>query len=209
VESFTFTHAINRFRTKLNRERKSDLLANDIRPEFHPCILPINWRSRISFDFDRPPSPERPRLSRTSTSSSLEDNIFTIKDLQPHSIQIVRDLIKDVMLDIPYYLSSHKEKILEAVVTEANRIFEVFCRCNPDFKGRGRVHIIGHSLGSVIAMDVLSGQPTYIKQHELDKLHFAFDTTNLFCLGSPAGFFLMYSFPWYPLRLTQGWRDVP
>ena len=62
---------------------------------------------------------------------SLEDNIYTLKDLQPKSIPIVRDLIKDVMLDIPYYLSSHKEKILEAVVAEANRVWELFCRCNP------------------------------------------------------------------------------
>ena len=135
----------------------------------------------------------------TSASGFLEANVFTIKDLQPKSIPIVRDLIKDVMLDIPYYLSSHKEKILDAVVAEANRVWEVFCRCNPYFlkEGRGRCHIIGHSLGSVIAMDVLSGQPTYVKDQDpekKDKLHFAFDTTNLFCLGSPAGFFLMYRF---------------
>lgn len=199
MESFTFTHAINRFRTHLNNERESDLLEKDIRPNYHPCILPVNWRSRLSFDFDRPPSTtsRRPRLSRTSTATSsfIEDNIFTLKDLQPKSIPVVRDLIKDVMLDIPYYLSSHKEKILEAVVAEANRLWEVFCRCNAYFKdGGGRVHIIGHSLGSVIAMDVLSGQPTYVsKNHdEVEKLHFAFDTTDLFCVGSPAGFFLMY-----------------
>lgn len=194
MESFTFTHAINRFRTILNRERENEVLINDIQSDYHPCILPINWRSRLQFDFDRPPNNTRPRLSRTSTSTSLEDNIYTIKDLQPNSIPIVRDLIKDVMLDIPYYLSSHKEKILEAVVTEANRVHEVFCRCNPDFAENGKVHIIGHSLGSVIAMDVLSGQPTYIDKHKgnLEKLNFAFDTNNLFCLGSPAGFFLMY-----------------
>jgi hypothetical protein len=198
VESFTFTHAINRFRTHLNNERESDLIENDIRPNYHPCILPVNWRSRLSFDFDRPPSTtSRPALSRMSTSTSgfVEDNIFNIKDLQPKSIPIVRDLIKDVMLDIPYYLSSHKEKILEAVVAEANRVWQVFCRCNPYFQPEGRVHIIGHSLGSVIAMDVLSGQPTYVSNNseKLDKLHFAFNTTNLFCVGSPAGFFLMYS----------------
>ena len=196
VESFTFTHAINRFRTHLNNERESDLIEKDIRQAYHPCILPVNWRSRLSFDFDRPPSTasRRPHLSRTSTATSsyVEDNIFTLKDLQPKSIPVVRDLIKDVMLDIPYYLSSHKEKILEAVVTEANRLWEVFCRCNPYFGDEGRVHIIGHSLGSVIAMDVLSGQPTYVsKSDKVDKLHFAFNTTNLFCVGSPAGFFLM------------------
>jgi len=98
------------------------------------------------------------------------------------------------MLDIPYYLSSHKEKILEAVVEEANRVWEVFCRCNETSGKRARVHIIGHSLGSVIAMDILSEQPTYVSEAngKPHKLHFRFNTTNLFCLGSPAGFFLMY-----------------
>jgi hypothetical protein len=196
VESFTFTHAINRFRTHLNNERESELIEADIRADCYPCILPINWRSRLSFDFDRPPSTlSRPALSHISTSTSgiLENNIYTLEDLQPKSILIVRDLIKDVMLDIPYYLSSHKEKILEAVVAEANRVWELFCRCNQYFQGKGRVHIIGHSLGSVIAMDILSGQPTYVnlKSDKIDKLHFAFDTVNLFCVGSPAGFFLM------------------
>ena len=124
----------------------------------------------------------------------MADNLFTLKDLQPPSIPIVRDLIKDVMLDIPFYLSSHKDKILEAVCAEANRVWEVFCRNTPHFQDHGRVHIIGHSLGSVIGMDILSRQPTYIsKSDKLDALHFRFDVTNLFCLGSPVGFFLMYS----------------
>jgi len=199
VESFTFTHAINRFRTHLNTERENELLINDVRRDYHPCILPINWRSRLQFDFDRPPNPTtRPSLSRMSTSTSgiLADNIFTLKDLQPNSIPIVRDLIKDVMLDIPYYLSSHKEVILQAVVEEANRVYQVFVKSNEYFTDGGRVHIIGHSLGSVIAMDVLSGQPTWVdpdKTDKLDKLHFTFNTTSLFCVGSPAGFFLMYS----------------
>ena len=199
MESFAFTHAINRFRVIINNERESDLIQDDIRPNYHPCILPINWRSRLSFDFDRPPSTtSRPALSRmsTTTSAHFQDNIYTIKDLQPQSIPIVRDLIKDVMLDIPYYLSSHKEKILEAVVEEANRVWEVFCRCNQTSGKKVRVHIIGHSLGSVIAMDILSEQPTYVSEAENGKphkLHFRFNTTNLFCLGSPAGFFLMYT----------------
>ena len=172
------------------------MIQKEIRSNFRPCILPVNWRSRLSFDFDRPPSTtSRPPLSRRSTSASelLEDNVYTIKDLQPQSIPIVRDLIKDVMLDIPYYLSSHKQSILEAVVAEANRLWNMFCKYNSYFPTKGRVHIIGHSLGSVIAMDVLSGQPTWVsRNNHLDKLHFAFNTTNLFCVGSPAGFFLMY-----------------
>jgi len=135
----------------------------------------------------------------------MADNMFTLKDLQPPSIPIVRDLIKDVMLDIPFYLSSHKDKILEAVCAEANRVWEVFCRNTPYFQDNGRVHIIGHSLGSVIAMDLLSGQPTYVSKSEKpDKLHFLFDTRNLFCLGSPAGFFLMYAAFLYLLMMKVG-----
>ena len=115
MESFTFTHAVNRLRYHLNTERESEVIKKDLRPDYCPCILPINWRSRLSFDFDRPPDTlSRPVLSRKSSSTSgiLGENAFTIKDLQPNSIPIVRDLIKDVMLDIPFYLSSHKEKIL-------------------------------------------------------------------------------------------------
>jgi len=137
----------------------------------------------------------------------MADNLFNLRDLQPPSIPIVRDLIKDVMLDIPFYLSSHKDNILEAVCAEANRVWEVFCRSTPYFQEKGRVHIIGHSLGSVIAMDVLSGQPTYVSETDkLDKLHFSFDTANLFCLGSPTGLFLMY--PFLLMLLTDaGWRE--
>ena len=197
VESFAFTPAINRFRTYLNNERESELIRADIREDYHPCVLPINWRSRVSFDFDRPPGTTSLSRLSTSTSKSVEENIFTLKDLQPKSIPVVRDLIKDVMLDIPYYLSSYKEEILEAAVAEANRVWELFCQCNRYFQENGRVHIIGHSLGSVIAMDVLSGQPTHvdIKSKPADKLHFAFNVTNLFCVGSPAGLFLMSSLP--------------
>lgn len=178
----------------LNNEIRNDSIENDLRPDYEPCVLPINWRSQLSFDFDRPPNTSsRPAVSRISQSSGFtEANVFTLNDLQPKSIPIVRDLIKDVMLDIPYYLSAHKEKILEAVVAEANRIWDTFGRCNPYFQETGRVHIIGHSLGSVVAMDILSGQPTRISPEDKKvKLHFSFNVTNLFCLGSPAGFFLM------------------
>ena len=101
------------------------------------------------------------------------------------------------MLDIPYYLSHHKPKMIEAVIKEANRIYRLWCRNNPGFQDYGRVHLIAHSLGSVMALDILSKQPTKLpKQLDLTskKIHghmFEFDTTNLFFCGSPAGFFLL------------------
>ena len=131
---------------------------------------------------------------RTNESSPKE---FTLKDITAETIPAVRNLISDVMLDIPYYLSHHKPKMIEAVIKEANRIYRLWCRNNPGFQQNGRVHLIAHSLGSVMALDILSKQPTKLpKQLDLTnkKVHrhmFEFDTKNLFFCGSPAGFFLL------------------
>ena len=58
------------------------------------------------------------------------------------------------------------------------------------------MHLIAHSLGSAMALDVLSHQPTKIPHFDFSStsLHsdiFEFDTKNLFICGSPAGFFLL------------------
>ena len=124
-------------------------------------------------------------------------NNFTLKDITAETIPAVRNLISDVMLDIPYYLSHHKPKMIEAVTKEANRIYRLWCQNNPDFHETGRVHLIAHSLGSVMALDILSKQPTSLPQHlDINSSHipsefFEFDTKNLFFCGSPAGFFLL------------------
>lgn len=117
---------------------------------------------------------------------------FSLADITPPTIPAVRNLIGDVMLDIPYYLSHHKQTMINAVVKEANRVYRLWCSNNPRFEKEGRVHIIAHSLGSVIAMDILSKQPTKLDA-ELEKREdmFDFDTKNVFFVGSPAGFFLL------------------
>ena len=101
------------------------------------------------------------------------------------------------MLDIPYYLSHHKPKMIQAVIREANRVYRLWCKNNPGFERYGKVHLIAHSLGSVMALDILSKQPTQLpKEIDLtselinDK-NFDFDTKNIFMCGSPAGFFLL------------------
>jgi hypothetical protein len=109
---------------------------------------------------------------------------------------MVRSLISDVLLDIPFYMSSHKAQMIEAVVKEANRIYRLWCHNNPSFREKGRIHIIGHSLGSALCLDILSQQPTFVSpfdgaENNLATKHFEFDTTNLFLIGSPVGFFLL------------------
>jgi hypothetical protein len=148
----------------------------------------INWRSTVDFEDGE----ENSNKDEAST-----ENTFNLKDITPESLPAVRNLISDVMLDIPYYLSHHKPKMIQAVIKEANRIYRLWCRNNPNFHENGRVHLIAHSLGSAMAMDILSKQPTKLAK-ELDlkskKVHgdmFEFDTKNLFFCGSPAGFFLL------------------
>jgi hypothetical protein len=149
-------------------------------------VLPINWRSTLSL--------EDANLESQVTDDPAS-NHFTLKDITPETIPAVRSLISDVILDIPYYLSHHKPKMIEAVVKEANRVFRLWCENNPGFQHNGRVHLVAHSLGSAMAVDILSHQPTTIPNFDFPNvdLHtdiFEFDTKNLFLCGSPVGLFL-------------------
>src|SRR5579871_3094112 len=90
-------------------------------------------------------------------------NNFSLKDITPDGIPSVRSVFSDVLFDIPYYLSSeHSSKMTTAIIKEANRIYWLWCQNNPGFSEYGRVHLIAHSLGSVMAIDILSNQPTHV-----------------------------------------------
>ena len=151
----------------------------------------INWRSKLKLEEGGP----NPDLNHKATDSL--ENQFTLKDITAESLPAVRNLISDVMLDIPYYLSHHRAKMIEAVIHEANRVYRTWCLNNPGFHENGRVHIVAHSLGSVMALDVLSKQPTTLptqvdfKSSNARTDIFEFDTKSLFFCGSPAGLFLL------------------
>ncbi|KAL4806288.1 DDHD domain-containing protein [Aspergillus unguis] len=187
MESFHFTHAINAFRRQVNVELNSEEVWPHVR-EGHGgiMVLPINWRSTLSLE------------DATLESQVADDpatNHFTLKNITPETIPAVRSLISDVILDIPYYLSHHKPKMIQAVVKEANRVFRLWCKNNPGFQQNGRVHLVAHSLGSAMAVDILSHQPTQIPDFDFANIPihpdiFEFDTKNLFICGSPVGLFL-------------------
>jgi pimeloyl-ACP methyl ester carboxylesterase len=192
MESFHFTHAINAFRREVNVEVGSKECKGRFRKDMGGImVLPINWRNALSFeeggyrDGDEDPA----------------HNEFTLTDITPDTLPSVRGIVSDVMLDIPYYMSHHQPKMIAAVIREANRVYKLWCLNNPGFSQHGRVHTIAHSLGSVIAVDILSKQPTRVPAHledptkvDLDKEnldHYLFNTHNLILAGSPAGFFLL------------------
>lgn len=128
-------------------------------------------------------------------------NQYGLKDITPDTLPSVRNIVSDVMLDIPYYLSQeYNPKMTRACIQEANRIYRLWCANNPGFAEHGRVHILAHSLGSVMAFDILSDQPTHVDKRwadpsvpdaELPKDCFLFDTSGFFTAGSPVGFFLL------------------
>lgn len=181
VESFHFTHAINSLRRSIHLELANPAIQKVVRKDLGGMmILPVNWRSSLTFDEDH---------------KDQEIRDFSLKDITPDTIPAVRNLISDVMFDIPFYMSNHKPKIIEAVVTEANRVYRLWCKNNPGFEKQGRVHIVAHSLGCALALEVLSRQPTLLPKTDLtskriNKKFFDFKTTNVFFAGSPAGFFL-------------------
>ena len=189
VESFHFTHAINGFRRAVNVELKSPLVQQVLREGQNGLmVLPLNWRMGLSLE-DGGPMKEEDKADYTPDG-------FGLKDIEPGTIPAVRSMISDVMFDIPFYMSHHKGKMISALVTEANRVYRLWCRNNPGFAEKGRVHIIAHSLGSAMALEVLSKQPTTVPridltQQEPETRFFEFDTKNLFLVGSPAGFFLL------------------
>ncbi|KAF6830324.1 DDHD domain-containing protein [Colletotrichum musicola] len=189
VESFHFTHAINAFRREINLELSNPVVSDVLREGQNGImVLPINWRHALSFE-DGGPMTEEDKVTNVPEG-------FSLKDIEPSSIPAVRSMISDVMFDIPFYMSHHKGKMIKTLVTEANRVYRSWCRNNPGFAENGRVHLIGHSLGSAMAIEILSRQPTWAPRLDLSmKLPlfdcFEFDTTNLFLVGSPAGFFLL------------------
>jgi phospholipase DDHD1 len=86
--------------------------------------------------------------------------------------------------------------MITSLIYEANRVYRLFCQRNPYFAKSGRVSIIAHSLGSALATDILSNQPTFVKPlNEMSLMEqrttkkFVFDVSKVFFVGSPVGFF--------------------
>ncbi|KAL1599644.1 hypothetical protein SLS60_007447 [Paraconiothyrium brasiliense] len=193
METFHFTHAINALRREVNVELGDNDVKRHLRRDMGGImVLPVNWRLRISLEADAtgPAEAETPAVNK-----------YSLKDITPNTLPSIRGIISDVMLDVPYYLSQeHHPKMVSACIQEANRIYRLWCQNNPGFSEWGRVHIVAHSLGSVMAMDILSDQPTTVDprfadpacpESDIPKDQFIFNTTNLFVCGSPVGFFLL------------------
>ena len=179
-ETIDFVYDVEKLRST-NRKASADPAIRKLARGRRVQFLPVQWRRGLNFD----------------SKPEGNDNFFTLGDVTNTTIPIVREAAYKVVLDVPYYLSSHREKMITAVTSEANRLYRLFCHRNPDFLRRGgQVSIIGHSLGSALTADVLSRQPTLVKplgEMSTDEVknatHFLFNVKNTIFIGSPNGFF--------------------
>lgn len=191
VESYHFTHAVNSFRRMVDSEFQNPAVQEVLdNSQSRLMVLPLNWRIGLSFEDGGT------LQTGMETNDSAAAQAFGLKDIEPNTIPAIRSMISDVMFDIPFYMSHHKGKMIASLVKEANRVYRLWCHNNPGFAENGRVHLVAHSLGSVMAVEVLSRQPTDLPPLDLVRLepetkYFEFDTRNLFLMGSPTGFFLL------------------
>ncbi|EFA82204.1 DDHD domain-containing protein [Heterostelium album PN500] len=80
-----------------------------------------------------------------------------IGKVTPPSIPVVHSLVNHTILDILFWASpTYSQTIYSEVGEQLNEKYREFIKANPNFKGK--VHILAHSLGSVIAFDILCHQ---------------------------------------------------
>ncbi|KAG8888357.1 hypothetical protein FRB98_007932 [Tulasnella sp. 332] len=180
-EAFDFVYVTNMFRQVASAQSQSPALASIMRDK-RVQFLPVQWRASLELDMGDELLKQREGL----------DNHFTLDDITVgNTIPFVRDLTNKVLLDIPLFMSHHRQRMIESVCTIANRTYRLWCARNPEFEKRGKVHIVAHSLGSALVADILSNQPTIqpllseIPQEMKDSpSHFLFNTRQArpFCV---------------------------
>ena len=215
MESLSFIHDVNVFRKTLKSVYKSspDLQALNSEVEKLPknCrvqVLPIVWRHLLDF-----PKQSFKRLGKEQDLSDAnvlgEDLDYPkLSDITVDGVPAIRNLVEDLFLDILLYQSSYRYYIAGIIQRECNRVHKLFVQRNPSFKGK--VSLVGHSLGSAIMFDLLcrqkgkgrgvsavlgnrtSRKASGAKQKgEENDLALDFEVEDFYALGSPIGLFQM------------------
>ncbi|KAA1134164.1 hypothetical protein PGTUg99_030663 [Puccinia graminis f. sp. tritici] len=203
-DSFDFVHACNQLRVECHKASTTDPKMKNFLQNRRVQFIPIRWRHSLDFEMEGFTEQGDGRSSETEIEEGKQTkNRFAMKDIQiPDSIPFVREVVTSLVLDVPLYMSPKQHKrMIAAVIEQANKVYQLFCRRNTYYTGR-KVSILAHSLGAALTVDILSRQPsrwtmdvdtsqvmgdtqTYLSA--LD--HFCFDTSKVFLVGSPVAFF--------------------
>lgn len=189
-ESINFTHSVNVMRNTMRSVYESeeeyhkmaygDKDSSERKRNNRIQVLPISWRHKIDF---------HPKKALEEVDDEGENRLPALSEINVDGVKPLRNLVGDVALDILlYYDQKYVDQIFKTVTEELNRVYSLYMERNPNFKGK--VHIMGHSLGSCIAFDILAAQPEDVDKDKIDtSKHLKFDVENLFCVGSPVGMF--------------------
>ncbi|KAL7747051.1 hypothetical protein RI367_007547 [Sorochytrium milnesiophthora] len=169
-----------------------------------------------------PTTPNSAHISGDRPETSDDQKLPALDEIMLTGVPAVRMLVSDVVLDVLLYMTPrYRGEIIASVTRELNRVYRLFLSRHPSFKGK--VSVLGHSLGSVIMMEIMCNQrdvkqerrrPANMSEpvpsvdpileahqhryedvvhtkegHAIEQLHF--DVDNFFCVGSPAGIFLL------------------
>ncbi|KAI4672004.1 uncharacterized protein J4E78_000503 [Alternaria triticimaculans] len=205
MESINFIHDVNTLRKSLksvysaspdlqalNAETDSETKNNRIQ------VIPIIWRHLLDFPKQ---SLKHNRKEHDLGDLDHEDEEYpNLEDITVEGVPAVRNFLTDLALDILLYQSpAYKGHISRIVVNELNRTYRLFKERNPSFKGK--VSLVGHSLGSAIMFDILciqkdpkakpSTQSAKQRRSTEEGLKLDFEVEDFYALGSPIGLFQM------------------
>ncbi|KAF8975874.1 hypothetical protein BGZ46_008770 [Entomortierella lignicola] len=170
-------------------------------------LLPVEWRRQITFGMAN----EDEEIQRDLSRPEAEESCPTMDDIMLDGVPTIRMLVSDVLMDVLLYMTpNYKRKMMEVVTEELNAVYRKFIHHNPEFlQNGGKVSIIGHSLGSLLALDILNHQPFSPDQYQpipsspvfekfisfdngsSNPVTLDFPVANFFALGSPIGLFLL------------------
>jgi hypothetical protein len=203
MESVNFVQDVNTLRKTLKAvyDESPDLQALNSEVDSLPknCriqVLPINWRHKLDFP-NRALKHNRREHDLAFGGFGEEEDYPNLDNISVEGVPAVRNLITDLALDILLYQSpAYKDAIAAIVLEECNRTYKLFCERHPSFKGR--VSLVGHSLGSAIMFDILclqENQETQPRGKTPRKgeasMKLDFEVEDFYALGSPIGLFQM------------------
>ncbi|KAI7847447.1 DDHD domain-containing protein [Circinella umbellata] len=208
-----FTNDVNMLRKTLKSSYSTAIAAtnNPQRPNGIQ-VLPVLWRHEITFGVA---SDDQDGVEMDLGMVGADDGHPTLDELTLEGVPNIRLVVSDVLLDVPLYLTQkYRDQMTTIITKEINRVYRLFVQRNPEFlENNGKVTLIGHSLGSLLAFDVLSTQPQmdYSKQTSISLLDnkkdkksssttdkknnqgasLLFPVQNFFAVGSPLGVILL------------------
>ena len=202
LESINFIHDVNTLRKTMkavyNASTDLQALNGETEKPTKNCrvqVLPISWRHLLDFP-KRSLQHNREEHDLGTAEHHEEMEYPSLDDITIQGVPAIRNLIMDLGLDILLYQSPvYKAHITKIVLEECNRIYKLFKARNPSFKGK--VSLLGHSLGSAVMFDLLCNQrldsnPVRSKQQKTGpSMQLDFEVEDFYALGSPIGLFQM------------------